>query len=137
MNYNLFTNIHYLQLADLNKTCKNHFVFCPKTGRDIFWFYEKLTEIKRSNIFTEIKQSNILILSKLIKIVNKQVTNWPGSAPNLSCVWWLQSWSEEVNSHRLIPKLLVNDKLHCSSSCLQDKQDIKNHNNYMIYKFLQ
>ena len=44
----------------------------------ILIFYEKeikLTEIKRSNIFTEIKQSNILILSKLIKTVNKRATN--------------------------------------------------------------
>jgi hypothetical protein len=47
------------------------------------------------------------------------------------------SRSEEGNSHRLIQKLLVNDKLQCSLSLFTGQTRHKNHNNYMIYKSLQ
>ena len=54
-------NVHYEQPTNLIKTCKIH-VFTalgqPRISFLTFIFYEKeinITEIKRSNIFTEIK----------------------------------------------------------------------------------
>ena len=76
------------------KTCKTHVFVAlrqPRTSFLTFVFYEKkikTTEIKRSNIFTEIKQSNINLIKLILLNENsKQQTSWPGNAPNLPCVW--------------------------------------------------
>jgi hypothetical protein len=74
--YYLFTNVHYKQPTDLIKTYKTHVFAALRQPRSLFFFififYEKeikTTEIKRSNIFTEIKQSNINLI-KLISVLN-------------------------------------------------------------------
>jgi hypothetical protein len=56
LNYNLFTNVHYLQSTDLNETCETDVLAVLKQRRITFFnfmIYEqesKLTEIRRSNI---------------------------------------------------------------------------------------
>jgi hypothetical protein len=76
----------------------------------------KTTEIKRSNIFTEIKQSNIdlikliSILNYLIKTVNKRLIDLEKLQVCPVYDDFLR-WLEEGNSHRLALKLFVNDHL--------------------------
>ena len=85
LQYYLFKNIHYKQPTDLIKTCKTQMLYVLRQPKNflIFIFYEKeisIIEIKRSNIFTEIKQSNINLINiyiyiKLLNKNNKRQTN--------------------------------------------------------------